>query len=61
MNNLNFLGSSLFVINLDFNYQFSNDFQENKNYPLNINIKGNYFNNSNDNVKKLVLPQIKII
>lgn len=60
MNNLNYIGSSVFMINMDFNYKFVKENEDNK---LNDILKmaggkGNPIKKAID-VKELILPPIK--
>ncbi len=58
MNNMNYIGSSLFIINLDFNFKYYNENEEDRGYEVN-----RYGKNSNgrggSEKKEFFLPPIK--
>lgn len=60
MNNKNFIGSSLFTINLDFNYQFLKEKEDNLyNDALRLGRGFSHKKNVFNDVKELILPPIK--
>jgi hypothetical protein len=60
MNNLNYIGSSVFIINMDFNYKYMKKSEELKlNEMIKItNGKGFQIKKPNEN-RELILPPIK--
>jgi hypothetical protein len=59
MNNLNYIGSSVFIINMDFNYKYKRETEENRiNEMLRLAGKGSQIKKSMDR-EGLILPPIK--
>ena len=60
MNNMNYIGSSIFIVNLDFNYRFSEENEDNKFNEL-LKLGGGKFQNGkkNNEVRDFILPPIK--
>jgi hypothetical protein len=59
MNNLNYIGSSIFIINMDFNYKYKRENEENRiNEMLRLAGKGNQIKKYLDK-DGLILPPIK--
>lgn len=60
MNNMNYIGSSLFIINLDFNYRFSLENEESKFNEI-LKLGGGKVQNGkkNNEFGGLILPPIK--
>ena len=57
---MNYIGSSLFIINLDFNYRFTQENEDNKLNDL-LKLGGGKLQNGKKNteIKEFILPPIK--